>query len=84
MRPAHRPAHSILSEDFGLGYAIDHGKLASTLMITGLGAAPCTMRADGTCAVMPPPPAVATINAPVCLADGTVPPPPQCPAAVVR
>jgi hypothetical protein len=79
--PKGGPARYLVSEDFSVGYVIDHAKLPSTVMVTGLAAGPCTLAASGACAPSAPLPSPATLTVPVCLADGTTPAPTQCPAA---
>jgi hypothetical protein len=78
--PKGGPGRYLLSEDFSVGYVIDHAKLPHKVMVTALSAGPCTPAANGACTPSAPLPAPATVEVPVCLADGTVPPPPQCAA----
>ena len=82
--PKGGPAHIVISDGFSIGYTIDHTKLARSIVITALTAGPCTATAGGACAALPPDTPVRTITVPVCLADGTVPPPAECPAAAAK
>ena len=77
-------AHSLISDSFQIGYAIDHAKLARTIMITALTAGVCVPQANGTCAPLPPDTPVRTVTVPVCFADGTFPAPAECPGAATK
>ncbi len=77
-------AHAVISENFTIGYAIDHSKIARTVLITALAAGTCTALPNGVCAPLPPDTQVRTITIPTCLADGAYPPPVECPAGVTK
>ena len=76
------PGHALINDSFSIGYAVDHAKLARTIMITALTAGACVAQANGACAALPADTPVRTVTVPVCMADGTRPPPAECPAAV--
>lgn len=76
------PAHAVITENFSIGYLIDRAKLGRTLTLSGLRAGPCTAAADGRCQPLPADVPMRRVTVPACLADGSVPPPAECPAAL--
>jgi hypothetical protein len=79
--PKGGPAHAVITESFSVGYLIDRAKLARSLTVSGLRAGPCTATADGRCQPLPADLPMRRVTVPACLADGSVPPPAECPAA---
>ena len=78
--PKGGPGHALINETFQVGYAIDRAKLPRTIMVTALAAGACVPAGNG-CAPLPGDTQVRTVTIPVCLADGSFPPSPDCPAA---
>ena len=74
------PGHALINETFQVGYAIDRAKLPRSIMITALAAGTCVPAGTG-CAPLPGDTAVRTVTVPLCVADGSVPPAAECPAA---
>lgn len=79
--PKGGPAHAVITESFSIGYLIDRNKLARSLTISGLRAGPCIAAADGRCQPLPADLPMRRVTVPACLAEGSVPPPAECPAA---
>jgi hypothetical protein len=79
--PKGGPAHMVITESFSIGYLIDRSKLARSLTVSGLRAGPCTAAPDGRCQPLPAELPMRRVVVPACLADGSVPPPAECPAA---
>ncbi len=79
--PKGGPAHMVITESFSVGYLIDRAKLARALTVSGLRAGPCTATPDGRCQPLPADLPMKRVVVPACLADGSVPPPAECPAA---
>ncbi len=77
------PAHALINETFSVGYALDHAKLPRTVMVTALVAGTCIPQGAG-CAPLPGDTPVRTVTVPVCLADGSFPPPSECPAGAAK
>lgn len=73
------PGHALINETFQVGYAIDRTKLPRSIMITALAVGACVPAGNG-CAALPGDTPVRTVTVPVCLADGSFPPAPDCPA----